>query len=453
MNVFFEYIFQVNKLIQKRYHGLFKHRQSIEYHAIAQNKAKLYLNSDKYMNFKKNNKQNRSNQNINHEPNYDVANEFDNNALQQNHSSSSRKNLICNFIKQKKYKKYVVILFLLILTIITSIITSLFLFQPKPLNHNGKNQTNETESMTTTTTTSTITTEIPLNTTDYEYVFGKLIKVDEETRSISFDENAELDLKFLFEAINWKYKNKHFLKLTIQNDLIESIDENILGEISFDRIEITECSYLKQIHWHAFGKQSQNVKNLNISLLLFNLTSKPNTEYDLYRLINSLDGCEVIVMDPIDNVLQPINLKKLKILSFSFYFASIKIESIKDFAFYECDSIQYIGLASNSINNISEHAFHLKNQNDQILTIDLSDNDLTSSSFALNSFNNAKRPTKLDLTENKIEYLDKRVFKPFLDAYQNNQIMIDFDSFKVNHDKNQWNQIDEDYKNRIIIDE
>lgn len=40
----------MNKFIQKKYHGLTGHQQSIEYHTVAQNKTKLYFNSNSFMN-------------------------------------------------------------------------------------------------------------------------------------------------------------------------------------------------------------------------------------------------------------------------------------------------------------------------------------------------------------------------------------------------------------------
>ena len=84
------------------------------------------------------------------------------------------------------------------------------------------------------------------------------------------------------------------------------------------------------------------------------------------------------------------------------------------------------------------------------MSIDLSDNYLTASSFALNSLSNFKRPTKLDLSGNQIEYLDEKVFKPYFGANQINTITISQRYFDANHYKNEWNQNYTIYKDRII---
>ena len=48
------------------------------------------------------------------------------------------------------------------------------------------------------------------------------------------------------------------------------------------------CKNLKQIHFEAFGKQSNKIKQFSSFYQLPNLTSKPNTEYDLSKFINLL---------------------------------------------------------------------------------------------------------------------------------------------------------------------
>ena len=80
----------------------------------------------------------------------------------------------------------------------------------------------------------------------------------------------------------------HFKELDIVNDSIESIHKNVLGKISFDKIGIRFCKNLKQIHFEAFGKQSNKIKQFSSFYQLPNLTSKPNTEYDLSKFINLL---------------------------------------------------------------------------------------------------------------------------------------------------------------------
>ena len=68
-------------------------------------------------------------------------------------------------------------------------------------------------------------------------------------------------MKYLFDIINAtllfiydKNSNKRFFELWIEKKLIESI-KDVLGEISFEIIRITNCENLKRIHWNAFVRQ------------------------------------------------------------------------------------------------------------------------------------------------------------------------------------------------------
>lgn len=65
-------------------------------------------------------------------------------------------------------------------------------------------------------------------------------------RIIIFNKIVELELKYLFEQVNKKYEEKHFNELKIRNDFIEEI-EDVLSQISIDKIEILDCQNLKQI--------------------------------------------------------------------------------------------------------------------------------------------------------------------------------------------------------------
>ena len=87
------------------------------------------------------------------------------------------------------------------------------------------------------------------------------------------------------------------------------------------------------------------------------LITKPNTDFDSIKLINSFVNCEMIKMSSFHHKLQPIKLTQLKKLKFSGYFSSFKITSICDHAFYECDQLELIDLQRNNTRNIGEYAF------------------------------------------------------------------------------------------------
>lgn len=219
--------------------------------------------------------------------------------------------------------------------------------------------------------------------------------------------------------------DKHFKKLILSNELIQTIEDNDFDEIGFDEIKIENCRNLKQIHWNAFGKQSKIVKKFvaySYSNKLPNLISKPKTDYDLYKLVNSLVNCQEIRMKPFNNKLQFIKLNKLKILDLDGQKSSTKIKSICDFALYECDQIEVIYLMNNEINFIEENSFYIKNCSTKTLLISLSNNNLNECSFAPNSFNNFKRQVNILLYLNCIKYLKQDIFRVFLNNDKNNSI-------------------------------
>ena len=82
--------------------------------------------------------------------------------------------------------------------------------------------------------------------------------------------------------------------------------------------------------------------------------------------------------------------------------------------------------------------FNFKNENDEIMEINLTYNKLDQSCFAIDSLINFKRPTKLILLKNQIKYLIEEIFKPFLNANKLNTIEIDEQYFDLNDQRNQW---------------
>ena len=263
----------------------------------------------------------------------------------------------------------------------------------------------------------------------FDVNFDKKVFVNEAKKEIRIYDKQELDLKDLFKLLDttWYIMNKndkHFKILIIVNRLLESIDEDILGEISFDKIVIGFCPKLKRIHWNAFGKQTKIIKVFSASHEFTKLISEPDSDYDLMKLINSLVECEEIHIEPFHPELQPIKLNKLKILDLNGKHSSIKISSICDYAFNECNQIQKINLKNNNISYISEHAFYFENESYENLEIDLQFNNLNHSSFATDALVNFKRPVKINLNGNEIKIISEEVLK-FLNLNQQNGIQFD----------------------------
>lgn len=234
----------------------------------------------------------------------------------------------------------------------------------------------------------------------------KNIIINEISRKISFNPEGRLNIKYLIEIANLKYKHfdKYFKVLTIENNFLESIEESDFGEIGVDEVNLQNCPNLKQIHWNVFGQHSGKIQLLNLSRLP-NLISYSNSDYNLFKLINSAVNCEEIKISPFHNELQPIILNNLIKLDLNGFDSLRKIKSICDYAFYECFRIQEINLSCNSISEITENVFHFRKTSDKLLKIDLRSNLLNELSFESNSLVNLKRPAEIYLYGNKIEFI------------------------------------------------
>ena len=146
-------------------------------------------------------------------------------------------------------------------------------------------------------------------------VFGKLVFVDEEKQIIELSKERQLDLKSLLQAVSSKYEDKHFKELRIDNQLLESIQDDVLGEISVEVIQLEGRKNLKKIHKNAFGKSIDKIKKFLAMSFCKNssqLTTISNTEYDLDQCINSLINCEETIIEPYQSEVKPIKLKSLK---------------------------------------------------------------------------------------------------------------------------------------------
>ena len=285
--------------------------------------------------------------------------------------------------------------------------------------------------------------------------FGHLVFVDEEKRIIEFSKEDPLDLKSLLQAVSSINEDKHFKELKIDNELLVSIQDDVLGEIIVEVINIEGCKNLKKIHKNAFGKSTDKIKKFNAMAFdsrAPNLKTESNTDCDLDQLFNSLVNCKEIHIKSYKSEVVGIMLRNLKKLCITHHFATEMLTSIQDYAFYDLESIEMIGLTGCSFDFISENAFNFKDASDKSLEINLWDCKLTEECFAPNSLTNFRRPVKFDWQFNDSAYLKEEIFKPFLDADQRNEVLVTEDYFDPDDERNQWNQNDESYKNRVILE-
>lgn len=261
-------------------------------------------------------------------------------------------------------------------------------------------------------------TKLNLNGNEIKYLNEEFLKPFfdvNELNEIALD-NRYFDFKSKenqWNQCNEKYRQRIPFDLVINNNDLESIEDNDFSDKSYKKIYIQNCSKLQRIHWNAFGIQNDKIEKFFACNELPYLKSIQNSEYDLIKLINSLVNCENIRIKPFHHELQQINLNKSKWLTIDGSDSSIKITVICDNAFYECDNIREVNLSNNNIHYISENVFNFRNENNIISEINLTNDQLDQSCFAIDSLTNLKRSTRLILLENQIKYLKEEVFKPF----------------------------------------
>ena len=190
---------------------------------------------------------------------------------------------------------------------------------------------------------------------------------------------------------NEKYNKKILFNLVINDNDLESIEDNDFSDKRYNRIYIINGAKLQRIHWNAFGIQNDKIERFFAWKELPNLISIENSEYNLIKLINSMINCKEIRIKPFDHKLQQIKLNGLKWLTIDGSGSSIKITVTCDYAFYECDKIEQINLMNNDIHYISKNIFCFRNENDEIMKINLANNQLDQSSFAIDSLIKGQR--------------------------------------------------------------
>ncbi len=158
----------------------------------------------------------------------------------------------------------------------------------------------------------------------------------------------------------------------------------------------------------------------------FGLENSP-PDYDLFEALNSLMNIEKIDLFVVNLSLIPERAFRQKMLKiFSFYRNYYQQFTIGDYAFYECDQLNFVGIGYTNMNYISKNMFNIKNPSQTRLYLDLRENNFDGSSFDSEAFLNTKRPTHIDLSGNKINYIDKSVFLRFLTSNIENTVEFGF---------------------------
>jgi hypothetical protein len=285
-----------------------------------------------------------------------------------------------------------------------------------------------------------------------------------DAKGISCGGNDVINLKNIFKSIDQKLNEseKHFKKFYLNNTAITEIEENTLYDITFDEILIINATKLKLIHTNAFNatnlvtkKFSVNYDDWKVIPHFIPLTNSPPT-HDIFHMLSSiisleeLDLCYTNITKIPSNAFHSKNGAQNKLTSI--LFANSSIAGIGDNAFYSLNNLNYLLFTGTKIDSIPKKAFNFEKESKKKLSLGLQWTKLNSTSFELGSLENLKRPTDLFLGDNpKQTYFDEHIFRPFLDANDQNRILIDITHltyFDCNDCRSYWLKKESKYYNR-----
>jgi hypothetical protein len=259
-----------------------------------------------------------------------------------------------------------------------------------------------------------------------------------ENNSITCGGDQNYNLQHIFGKISNVLgdNEKHFSKLTLSNTNISKLVENTFQEITFEYIILKNTTNLKNIESHTFSTtaskilefeqlgESQIGKNdyngfseamssmVNVRKITFDRNQFRNIKSRFFRnLFGEQKNLKTIDFNP--------NLKMIKIL-----------ESVGDFPFFYLLNLKHINFYGHNIHTVGKNAFDFFKSSNDTLEIDFSENNLNASSFKKGSFLRANRPLFINLWNNPMEYLDEKVFGPFLKRDERNKIKIGSDVSK-----------------------
>jgi hypothetical protein len=247
---------------------------------------------------------------------------------------------------------------------------------------------------------------------------------------ISCGGNQTIDLKTIFHGLSSTLEEgkKHFRQFSLNNTALSELLENTFGNITFDHILIKEAKNLTRFQTNTFIGINQSIKEFDLYTTPLN-NYPPN--YDIFTAFSSMNNLEVLnimytnLEEIPENAFRPLNGLQNNLSTIYLY--NNKISKIGNNAFKYLNSLTELHLTSNFVDNIPENAFSFSDTSEKRLNIFLIACHLKSVSFSVGAFSHLNRPTRLYLDawlneSNNITFLDQRIFEPFFNANNRNEI-------------------------------
>lgn len=228
--------------------------------------------------------------------------------------------------------------------------------------------------------------------------------------------NNEIDLIKVFTNLNKTLtKNqKFFSRFHLNNTFITELRANTTLDLTFDDITIEQAKNLTHIDADAFGATTKVTTSLRI---FYNPKLENHTS--LFGAVKKFTNIVVLSLD-FNNITEiPSNALSQHNLLEDVTLRGPSIRKIGDKPFQYLRILNTLEMTQTNIDYIPENAFYFINKNNGNLVFIFNDNNrIDSRSFAENSLINFKRNVNfyyLSKTKEKdLQYLDERVFLPFL---------------------------------------
>jgi len=189
------------------------------------------------------------------------------------------------------------------------------------------------------------------------------------------------NLRTYFESIIYDLNEneKHFNGFYFNNSAIDSLEEDVFNDITFERIYIENAHNLTRIHSRAFTATTLHTT----SIYIFDTPIINNDcNYNIFAALSSVIYLETIYLINTsltsipNNAFRPILLGLNNKLKEIYIWNNNKLQTIGSNAFYDLYNLENLRLYDNIISYISEHAFAFRYKSTKKLAIDLESNNL-----------------------------------------------------------------------------
>ena len=220
--------------------------------------------------------------------------------------------------------------------------------------------------------------------------------------------------------------NKSYLILDLNNISITSLDDNVFSGLQFKRIFLRNLRQLSRISVNAFNGTQNYTEELTVEGDNGLINDQNFKQFS--SAINNLVNLETLYLDSYHLKAYPFGaLQNQNLLDIDLNFNRVRngtLKTLENFGFYYQNKLESLDITNQVLNFIPKNAFTFEKDSDHLLHVYLDNNQLNSSSFESGLFNNTNRVLEVYLRNNKIDYLDEKIFAPLLMANTENKIDV-----------------------------